>query len=351
MPDLVVPGSPAPRLALWDHPLADPNLEDARIPHALAGLAGVPGLRAVEAAFRRRMRHKSWQYMTVASPDCFLAFVVGTAGFAGNGFVYAVERDGRIHKRFAITPLSSGVRLAASSVADGHRFRARGLDIAIDNLDGGRRFAARIAARLDGGEPLRAELAFASAPADAHFSLCVPLPDGRWNYTHKFGAFQVTGELTVGERRLPLTPGLGTLDFTKMYALRHAVWRWVALAGTTRGGAVLGLNLVDPTPSPPDGSFSENCAWIDGRREPLAGVELAVDRSEDPASPWRLRAGGLEATMRTVGHVEQKLAVPLVRHRLRHVVGAFSGRLRTQSGDVHEFADLLGIAEDNDTWW
>ena len=40
VPDLVVPGSPAPRLALWDHPLADPNLEDARIPHALAGLAG-----------------------------------------------------------------------------------------------------------------------------------------------------------------------------------------------------------------------------------------------------------------------------------------------------------------------
>ena len=39
---------------------------------------------------------------------------------------------------------------------------------------------------------------------------------------------------------------------------------------------------------------------------------------------------------------------PLVS--LRHVVGAFTGRLVTRSGD-HEFDALPGIAEDNDTWW
>jgi hypothetical protein len=350
MPDLVDPGAVAPRVALWDHPLADPNLEDARCDHALSGLAGVPGLGGIEAAYRRKLRHKSWQYMTAASADCFVAFVIGTAGFAGNGFVYIVERDGRIHRRFAITPLGRGTHLAASSTAGGHRFRGGGLELSIDNLDGGRRFAVRLAARLVGGDRLRGELAFTCAPRDEHFALCVPLPEGRWNYTHKFGAFAVDGELAIGERRIAMAPALGTLDFTKMYALRHAVWRWVALAGRTRSGAVLGINLVDPTPLPPDGAFSENCAWIDGVRVPLAGVELAVDRPEDPASGWRLRAGGLEAEMRAVGQVEQRLAVPLVRHRLRHVVGAFTGRLRTARGD-HEFTELLGIAEDNDTWW
>jgi len=350
MPDLVVPGSAAPHVAIWDHPLADPNLEDARCAHALSRLAGVPGLRAVESAYRRRLRHKSWQYMTCASADWFIAFVVGTAGFAGNGFVYVVERGGAVHKRFAITPLGAGTRLAPSSTAGSHRFRARGLDIAIDNLDRGRRFAARIAARLDGGQPLRAELAFASAPRDQHFSLCVPLPEGRWNYTHKFGAFAVTGQLEIGERRIAMAPALGTLDFTKMYALRHAVWRWVALCGTSRQGAAIGINLVDPTPTPPGAEFSENCAWIDGVREPLTDVELAVEAPGDAGSGWRLRADRLDATMRAVGHVEQRLAVPLVSHRLRHVVGAFTGRLRTTTGD-HEFDALLGIAEDNDTWW
>lgn len=288
MSDLVVPGSSAPHIAMWDHPLAEPNLEDAHVEHALSRLAGLPGLQAVEAAYRKRLRHKSWQYMTAVSADCFIAFVVGTAGFAGNGFVYLVEPSGRVHKRFAITPLGAGVRLAPSSVAGGHRFHARGLDVAIDNLDGGRRFAARLDARLDSGDRLRAELEFVSAPSDAHFSLCVPLPEGRWNYTHKFGAFAVTGHIELGARRLAMSPAFGTLDFTKMYALRHAVWRWVALCGTSKQGAVIGLNLVDPTP---DAAFSENCAWIDGKREPLTGVELHIDVPNDAASGWRLRAG------------------------------------------------------------
>lgn len=347
MSDLVLPGSAAPRIAIWDRPLDDPNLEDARIDHALGWLAKVPGLRALESAYRRRMRHKSWQYMTAASRDCFIAFVVGTAGFAGNGFVYVVERGGAVHKRFAIRPFAAGARLAASSVAGGHRFTARGLDVAIDNLDGGRRFAARIDARSDAGEPLRAELEFTSAPGDEHVAVCVPLPEGRWNYTHKFGAFAVTGEIALGDRRIAMRPAFGTLDFTKMYALRHAVWRWVALTGKSRQGAEIGINLVDPTPP---ASFSENCAWIAGKREPLTGVELHIDTPSDVASGWRIRAGGLDATMRTVGHVEQRLDVPLVRHRLRHVVGAFTGRLETAAG-VHDFDDLLGIAEDNDTWW
>jgi hypothetical protein len=347
MSDLVTAGSAAPHVALWDHPLDAPNLEDARFPHALSWLAGVPGLRALEAGYRRRMRHKSWQYMTAASADCFIAFVAGTAGFAGNGFVYVVERGGQVHKRFAIRPFGAGAQLATSSTAGGHRFRGRGLDIAIDNLDGGRRFAARIDATLDGGAALRAELDFASAATDEHFALCVPLPEGRWNYTHKFGAFAVTGHIAIGDRRIAMSPAFGTLDFTKMYALRHAVWRWVALAGTTRQGAVVGINLVEPTPP---ASFSENCAWIDGRRHPLTSVELHIDPPADPTSGWHLRASGLDATMRSVGHVEQRLDVPLVRHRLRHIVGTFSGRLDTPAGS-HDFDNLLGIAEDNDTWW
>lgn len=348
MPDLVATPNTAPVIAEWDHPLADPNLEDAAIAHLLSPLAKVPLANHLEPALRRRLRHKCWQYMTASNPDAFVAFVVGTAGFAGNGFVYVVEpRTAAVHSKFAITPLSRGVALAPSSTAGTHRFAGKDLEITIDNRDGGRAFVARI--RAPG---IAAELAFHSAPTDEHHAVCVPLADRRgtrWNYTHKYGAFTVDGTLTLGDRTLVLTGDrtFGTMDFSKMYAKRHAVWRWNAIAGRTRAGKIVGINLVDPTP---EAAFSENNAWIDGRRFPLGHVHLDAARPDDPRSPWRLEADGLALEMRAITHVEQRLNAPLLRHRLLHVVGAFSGTL-TAGGETHELVDVVGIAEDNDTWW
>jgi len=350
MSDLVAPRSTSPLVAAWDHPLATPNLQDARITHKLGPLAGMPVLGRVESAYRQRFRLKSWQYMTAVSDELFVAFAVGTAGFASNGFVYAAELpSGKVHKRFAITPFTVGTQLAPSSTTGEHRFGTRGLSVKIENRDLGRTFAARVAAQTEAGK-LDGELGFASGARDEHLSLCVPLPGGRWNYTHKFAAFAVTGHITIDGRRFTFAPGrsFGTMDFTKMYALRHAVWRWVALCGKSRQGAVIGLNLVDPTPNAP---VSENAAWIDGRYEPLANVQLAVDPPGDVGSPWRVQADSVDVSMRGIAHVEQKLDLPLLKHRLRHVVGAFSGRVRTASGHVHDLESITGIAEDYDTWW
>jgi hypothetical protein len=342
MADLVDPGSHAPIVSAWDQPLAVPNLEDARIAHRFAPLAGMPVLGRVESAVRQRFRLKSWQYMTVACDELFMAFVVGTAGFASNGFVYAAELpSGRVHERFAITPLRVGTQLAPSSAAGTHRFATRHLTISVDNH--GRSFDASIRAHTVAGEPLAAELHYTSAPGDEHLAICVPLPNGRWSYTHKLACFAVTGHVELGGRRIALANGYGSVDFTKQFAQRHSVWRWISVCGKSKRGAVIGLNLVDPTPPAP---VSENAAWIDGKREPLSEVRL------DPAGAgWKIGADSIDLEMSPVAEVTQKLDVPLVRHRLRHIVGAFSGRVRTRGGQVHELDRVVGIAEDYDTWW
>jgi len=350
MTDLVDPHSQVPQVAAWDHPLVDPNIEDAGIRHTFASLGRVPVLGRVESAYRQRFRLKSWQYMTAVSDELFIAFVVGTAGFASNGFIYAAELPGgQVHKRFAITPFMMGTRLAPSSVSGAHRFATRGISVGIDNLDAGRRFAAKLEARTEAGARLSGELAFASGASDEHLSLCVPLPGGRWNYTHKFAAFGVSGHVDIGDRRFEFHPdrAFGTLDFTKMYALRHSVWKWIAVCGKSTRGAVVGLNLVDPTPLAP---ISENAVWIDGKREAVTQVKLTA-QSDSAASPWSIGGDSVDVSMKAIAHVEQKLDVPIVRHRLRHVVGAFSGHVRTASGQIHDLENVVGIAEDYDTWW
>jgi len=81
------------------------------------------------------------------------------------------------------------------------------------------------------------------------------------------------------------------------------------------------------------------------KRVALDRVTLSVDGPDIDAS-WRLRADRVDVTMTPLAHYEQKLDVPLVKHRLRHVVGPFAG---TIAG--HDIDGVLGIAEDNDTWW
>ena len=292
-------------------------------------------------SLRERLRLKSWQYMTAVSDDLFIAFVVGTAGFASNSFVYAAELPSRrVHKRFAIVPLKVGTTVAPSSTAGTHRFATRALSIAIDNR--GRDYIARIDARTDAGEHLLADLAFDSKASDEHLALAVPLASPHWNYTHKFAAFGVTGHVTIGDRRIefPRERSFGTMDFTKSYALRHAVWRWIAVAGKTSSGSTFGINLVDPTPH---AAVSENALWLDGKRYALDDVSIAHDMTS-------ARASGLELVIKDVAEVKQRLDVPLVRHRLRHVVGKFSGSISV--ANVRQNIDAaVGIAEDYDTWW
>jgi hypothetical protein len=139
------------------------------------------------------------------------------------------------------------------------------------------------------------------------------------------------------------------MDFTKMYALRHAVWRWIALCGKSKRGQTIGLNLVDPTPMAP---ISENALWVDGKREAVAEVHLDAEPTGggEPAR-WRIGGSSVDLGMRGIAQVQQRLDIPLLRHELHHVVGAFSGHVRTASGQVHDLESIVGIAEDYDTWW
>ena len=109
-----------------------------------------------------------------------------------------------------------------------------------------------------------------------------------------------------------------------------------------------GLNLVDPTPDAP---ISENAVWVDGKREAVTRVQLAATNPDDAASGWTIAADSVDVSMTAIAHVEQRLDVPLLRHRLRHVVGSFSGHVRTASGQIHDLENVIGIAEDYDTWW
>lgn len=346
---LVDRGSGEVMVGRWAGPLLSPNLEDAAIPHALSSFAGKPLLGRIEAGFRSSWRLKIWQYMSIVTDGWLLAAVVADAGFARNGFFYAIDTaSGEVRHRASIRAGRRGIAVARTSAGDSeHRFRGRGLELEVDNRDGARTVALRGRGQFEGGGgAFELDVQLESGDGD-HLGLCVPMATGRWDYTHKYGAYRARGRAVIDGREVTLDPqrSYGTMDYSKMYALRHAVWRWVALCGRSRQGAVIGINLVDPTPEAP---VAENAAWIDGRLEPLTEVRL---EAESATGPWRCRAAELELQMKPIACFEQRLSLPFLRHRLVHGAGRFTGQLTTARGAVHELVDVVGIAEDNDTWW
>lgn len=333
----------------WAGPLQTPNLEDASIPHLLSSFANKPLLGALEAGFRSSWRLKIWQYMSIVTDGWLMAAVVADAGFARNGFFYAIDTaTGLVRHRASIRAGRSGISIARTTAGDSeHRFRGRGLELQVDNRDGARTIALRGKGAFEKkGGAFELDLLLDARDGD-HLGLCVPMATERWDYTHKFGAYRVSGKATIDGQVIELNAknSFGTMDYSKMYALRHAVWRWVALCARSRQGAIIGVNLVDPTP---EAQVSENAAWIDGKLEPLHHVKL---EAEAATGPWRCTTDELSLSMQPIASFEQKLSLPLLRHRLVHGAGRFSGQLTTASGAVHDFVDAVGIAEDNDTWW
>src|SRR5262249_52173922 len=110
--------------------------------------------------------------------------------------------------------------------------------------------------------------------------------------------------------------------------------KWIAVTGRSRAGKLVGVNLVDPTPDAP---HSENAVWLDGKRHPLARVTIGDGSA---------RADGLELAWTPRAEIVQSLDLPLLRHRLVHAGSAFSGRVIGE-----DLAGIVGVAEDNDTWW
>ena len=162
--------------------------------------------------------------------------------------------------------------------------------------------------------------------------------------------------VVIGHRGASADFPENTLDAFAGAAAQGADWVELDVRATSDGilvvhhdavlpdGRRFALNLVQPAPCVPGGP-SENMLWIDGQPEQIHNASLQVD-----AMGWRVQADGLQLVMRPIALYRQTLKVPLLRHRLDHHGGAWSGFVETSRGRV-ELQDVFGLGEDNDSWW
>ncbi len=309
------------------------------------GLAGA----FAASAWKRRFRHKRWQFAAVANTQLLFACGIVELGFASHGFAYLVEpAAGRFHFRRSALGLP-GIARVGDRPGEGlmASYRTPWLHLACTRPRGDSVYGLAVRAGLWRG--LRAELGLESASCPGLSVVAPTERDGLANFTLKRAGMAATGNLRLASARHQLADWVGGMDYSSGLLDRHTRWRWALVLGRLPDGRRLGLNLVEGFNQGP--RSNENGAWLDGTLVPLPRVAF-WRRKQGSGDSWQLRSadGAVELEFRAaLEHVESRDLFLIASH-FQQQIGHFHGRLRLAGEDL-ELHGLLGVVEDQDTHW
>ena len=288
--------------------------------------------------------YKRFQYFGVLSGDLLVGCALADFRHSAMAFAYVFEpgRGMRI-EHTARAPLGIGMHLASSPRHGESRFRGRRFEVRFGYADAPRRKSIQL--ELDGRLSVDAELD-ESAVGFEPMSICTRVGRNGWVYAHKVAGVPVRGTVRTPERTwdLETLDAFAHHDFSAGYMRRETFWNWACLSGRTEEGIQLGLNVscgVNET------SFSENCAWVDGKLEPLGLCHFEYDWDR-PLEPWRITSadGALTLQFEPEGQHQERLRLGLVATDFKQIFGVFSGTIRLRDGRTLRVDGLRGFVED-----
>ncbi len=326
------------------HAVVDPSTGVLRAGSFRGGVPRVDLSRVGAKGLRGIAQHKKWLYVGLATEDVYVGVAVVRLGYVGNAFVFAYDRASRrmLADYATITaPFQCQVGDAAGEGCSA-RLRAGAFAFDMARPPGSSVYAIDVRAR---DLLLTARMDAAAAP-DA-LTAVVALPGGRVGTTEKRPLLSVTGELRVGDARLPLDGALGGYDYTSGLLPRRTQWRWAWALGCATTGERVAFNVVQ-------GFLGEaECAlWVEGDLFPLGEGRFDFDAAR-PLEPWRLRTAcdALDLTFAPGGAHAERTNLGLVSSRFIQPAGVYSGRVTVPGGGELALAGVLGVTEDQDVLW
>jgi hypothetical protein len=263
---------------------------------------------------------------------------VATLDYATMSQVWVLDRrTGEEIDRSAVTPLSRGVTLP-DSLGDGPATAdVPGLDVRIDEEDGGTRIRATTAR-------VSIDVLAERPPGHEALGVVVPWSDRRFQYTVKDVARPATGVVTVDAVAHELAPGesWAVLDHGRgrwPYSMR---WHWGAASGLEHGrrlGLQLGGLWTRGTGS------TENAVSIDGRLHKLGDeLDWRFD-SGDWLAPWSISGPRVDLRFQPFHDRFSRTALGVIHSETHQVFGHYSGTVTDDAGELVAVESLLGWAE------
>lgn len=290
----------------------------------------------------RVLSEKRWLWGAITKDDLMLAFAVVDLGYVSNGFAYAYTPEDGIVARASVVgaPRLSRVKQTATRRIDARMRDPRlGIRVTHDDHDPQIEVALR-------SSTLEIHATMDTREAPEPITAIAPLAKGVVDVTEKRVLMPVRGSALVAGRRVSLDGALGGYDFSHGIMPRHTQWNWAFFMGHDTKGGPVALNVVAGW------TREHECAlWAGGELVGVPEAAFAYD-VQQPTRPWKITTPDgsvdLELTPRAIHREEKNLGV--VRSAFKQAIGRYRGVLRVGER-VHEVADAIGVAEEQDVVW
>ena len=296
------------------------------------------------------LREKRWQYVGIYTEDIIFGLAVFHGAYLGNIFCYLYDRKRDfLWEQERMAPMSAGIRVDRNVQTGVVSYSAEDERIRIDNQQGQgiRRIDVRL--KSEGRDiDIKAEI-MDDGSLPAH-QVVTPTADDDFTFTHKVAGLPVLGDVRLGEFRYTLNPkkDRAVIDFTFGYPARRTEWNWLSMAGFSKCGKSVGVNLVNPIL---DTKNHENVFWIDGQRI-VTGIAHFEYDDISKSKTWKISTedGSVDLTFTALGIRSQDVDYNILSSKFKQPFGTFHGKI-THNGVVYDVEDQPGVVEEHLAVW
>ena len=302
-------------------------------------------------ALKRLLVHKRWLYSFLANDEFAVLCATVDLGYVGNGFALLADLKARkvLFDTSALAPPGGADIMERGGERCSAHFRGGGLTIDLTRAANASQYKLHVktpAARGRQAFMLDAELDAVGNP----LTVISPTEGGRVSVTQKWAGLAGRGRFLLDGKESLLRDVFGGFDLTNGLLPRHVRWRWAFGCGLASDGRRLGFNLSEGylQGDPP---LSENAAWVDDKLVPLPPVRFSWN-PDDMLVEWRVAStdGSVDLLFHPFGGHSEDRNLIVAKSRFRQPIGFWSGKL-VLGDEVVQFAEVPGVAEDQDVMW
>ena len=338
-------------------------LRSAPLLNASGDLAEPGWARSLLPVYRRSdirvspMRIKEWDYYLITDGHVGLALTIADNGYMGLDSVSFLDFDeGWEQTKSPMRLFPMGKTGLPESSADGASEIARGgYAMAFYHEDGARRLSFHMDRFLD-GDAIEGIVTLSGAPEE---SMVIATPfdkPGHFYYNQKINCMRAEGWITLGKRRIELTPDrfFGVLDWGRGVWTYHNTWYWGSASGELDGvpfGWNIGYGFGNTA------AASENVLFYDGRIHKLGTVEFHIPKDEKGRNAylnvWNFTSDDNRFYMDFTPVLDRSALTSalIVQSNQHQVFGRFTGRVTLDDGTVLPVRDFFGFAEKVENRW